>query len=156
VGFPAGVYEFLLGADSQWTCSKAGIRLNPTSKIFAPANLKCANYCQWYHTYVNQCISEQKTLRYTGGLVPDVYQQFTQESGIFVNPVHEKSPAKLRLCYEVNVVAFLVEKAGGLAVDQAGMPLLDIPLASMVHKTSAILGSSQEVKEVLRMAGVSL
>ena len=46
-----------------------------------------------YHPY-------RYTLRYTGGLVPDVCQQFTKKMGVFANPTSKASPAKIRLAFE--------------------------------------------------------
>ncbi len=45
-------------------------------------------------------MTNRYTLRYSGGLVPDVYQQFTKRQGVFSNPTSPKSPAKLRLAFE--------------------------------------------------------
>lgn len=42
------------------------------------------------------------TLRYSGGLVPDVCQQFTKRMGVFANPTSASSPAKIRLAFEVS------------------------------------------------------
>ena len=63
-----------------------------------------------YHPY-------RYTLRYTGGLVPDVCQQFTKKMGVFANPTSESSPAKLRLAFEAAPFGLLVEKAGGKTSD---------------------------------------
>ena len=57
--------------------------------------------------------TDKYTLRYTGGLVPDVYQQFTKNHGVFTNPTSASSPAKLRMVFEAAPVALLVEAAGG-------------------------------------------
>jgi len=52
-------------------------------------------------------MEQRYTLRYTGGLVPDVYQCFTKEMGVFANPTTAKAPAKLRLAFEVRTLTFL-------------------------------------------------
>merc|ERR1719258_621613 len=58
-------------------------------------------------------MTNKYTLRYSGGLVPDICQQFTKGMGVFANPTSDKSPAKLRLAFEAAPFGLLVEKAGG-------------------------------------------
>ena len=100
--------------------------MHQESKIFSPANLRACADLEGYERLVSYWMHNRYTLRYTGGLVPDVYQQFTKEMGIFTNPSTPKSPAKLRLAFEVAPYAFLVEKAGGCSSDGVtGNSLLD-------------------------------
>ena len=53
------------------------------------------------------------TLRYSGGLVPDVEQILVKGHGVFCCIPSFKHKAKLRVLYEVACVGFLVQKAGG-------------------------------------------
>lgn len=48
------------------------------------------------------------TLRYTGGMVPDIYQIFIKGEGIFTTVGSKSHPAKLRVLYEVAPMSFLV------------------------------------------------
>lgn len=48
------------------------------------------------------------TLRYTGGMVPDVCQIFIKGHGIFINCASNKYKSKLRVLYEVASVGFLI------------------------------------------------
>lgn len=93
------------------------------------------------------------TLRYSGGLVPDVYQQFTKQQGVFrcvlihsapthfplqpystpphrfSNPTSGSSPAKLRLAFEAAPFGLLVEMAGGKTSDGVtGGSVLDVKI----------------------------
>merc|ERR1712070_569513 len=87
------------------------------------------------------------TLRYSGGLVPDVYQQFTKEQGVFSNPTSEKSPAKLRLAFEAAPFGLLVEKAGGKTSDGiSGNSILDVEITGIDQRTPLCIGSSKEVE----------
>ena len=82
----------------------------------------------------------------TGGLVPDVYQQFTKKMGIFCNPTSEKSPAKLRLAFEAAPFGLLIEKAGGLTSDGVtGGSILDVKIESVDQRTALCCGSKNEV-----------
>lgn len=56
------------------------------------------------------------TLRYTGGLVPDVSQIFIKGHGIFCNVASKSHKSKLRVLYEVGAVGFLIEKANGKTI----------------------------------------
>jgi len=55
-----------------------------------------------YKKLLDYYMDNKYTLRYCGGLVPDVYQQFTKTMGVFTNPTSDKSPAKLRLAFEAS------------------------------------------------------
>merc|ERR1712139_170467 len=97
------------------------------------------------------------TLRYSGGLVPDVYQQFTKQQGVFANPTSESSPAKLRLAFEAAPFGLLVEKAGGKTSDgTSGGSVLDVTINEVDQRTALCIGSSNEVdrfNEMLCMIG---
>ena len=91
-------------------------------------------------------MEKRYTLRYTGGLVPDVYQQFTKKQGIFCNPTSERSPAKLRLAFEAAPFGLLVEKAGGKTSDGiTGGSILDVQINAVDQRTPLCLGSANEV-----------
>ena len=124
VGLDDGVYEFSYGCTPDgcqlpdgtfepWICSRKQIKINPDTRIFSPANMRAGNQVEGHKQLLNFYQDEGYTLRYSGGLVPDVYQQFTKNMGIFTNPTSDKSPAKLRLAFEASPFGLLVEKAGG-------------------------------------------
>ena len=113
VGLDDGVYEFSYGCTPDgcqlpdgtfepWICSRKQIKINPDTRIFSPANMRAGNQVEGYKKLLDYYMDEGYTLRYSGGLVPDVYQQFTKNMGIFTNPTSEKSPAKLRLAFEAS------------------------------------------------------
>ena len=52
-------------------------------------------------------------LRYTGGMVPDVYHILIKNKGVFSNVASAAAKAKLRLLYECAPIALLIEAAGG-------------------------------------------
>jgi fructose-1,6-bisphosphatase len=57
---------------------------------------------------------EQYTLRYSGGMVPDVNHILKKGSGVFMYPGMPSAPlGKLRLLYECGPLAYLIEQAGG-------------------------------------------
>jgi len=81
-----GVYEFTLGPGNQWICSREKIEISKDCKIFAPANMRAAQEVEGYAKLIDHYMTNKYTLRYSGGLVPDVCQQFTKKQGIFTNP----------------------------------------------------------------------
>lgn len=89
------------------------------TRYFAPANLRAAAEDERYAALVSKYISEKYTLRYSGGLVPDVVHALVKGHGVYVSPVTEASKAKLRRLYELAPLALIVECAGGRAVDPA-------------------------------------
>jgi len=95
------------------------IELKSKSKIFAPGNLRATKDNMNYNNLVQEYISNCFTLRYTGGMVPDVYHILIKKQGIFTNISSEKSKAKLRLLYECSPIAYIIESCqnGISAVD---------------------------------------
>ncbi len=82
------------------------------------------NYIQFpqgVKDYIKYCQSEEEdrpyTSRYIGSLVSDIHRNMIK-GGIYIYPTSSKAPkGKLRLLYECNPIAFLVEQAGGKASD---------------------------------------
>lgn len=138
------VCEYTLRAD-QWIKSKDNLRIKPDTKLFAPANLRAVNESPGYRSLVAYWIDHGFTLRYTGGMVPDVAQIFLKGNGVFANPTTEVSPPKLRILYESGPIARLVEAAGGLAYYQ-GRPVLDVVITGYEQKVGMCVGSAAEVE----------
>merc|ERR1712187_481401 len=109
---------------------------------------------------IDHYMDNKFTLRYTGGLVPDVYQQFTKQQGVFANPTSDSSPAKLRLAFEAAPFGLLVEKAGGKTSDGlSGGSVLDVQINAVDQRTALCIGSSNEVdrfNDVVCMVDIDL
>jgi len=141
-----GVYEFTLGPGNQWICSRDKIQIKQDCKIFAPANLRAAQEVDGYAKLIDHYMTNKYTLRYTGGLVPDVCQQFTKQQGVFTNPTSKASPAKLRLAFEAAPFGRLVEMAGGKTSDGVtGNSVLDTKIEAVDQRTALAIGSANEV-----------
>eukprot|EP00959_Pyramimonas_sp_CCMP1952_P034121 715201-Pyramimonas_sp.AAC.1 len=134
------------GTFAPWICSRSKITIAADSKIFAPANMRAAQDLPGYKKFIDTLMEEKYTLRYTGGLVPDVYQQFTKQQGVFSNPTSAKSPAKLRLAFEAAPFGLLVEMAGGKTSDGVtGGSILDVQINAVDQRTALCIGSANEV-----------
>lgn len=141
-----GVYEFTLGEGNKWICSRERIEINKDSKIFAPANLRAAQEVEGYAKLIDHFMKNKYTLRYSGGLVPDLCQQFTKKMGVFTNPTSKASPAKLRLAFEAAPFGRLVEMAGGKTSDGVtGGSILDVQINAVDQRCALAIGSANEV-----------
>jgi len=148
VALDDGVYEFTYGANGVdgWICSRERIEISKETKIFSPANLRAAQDVPEYKELVNFWMENRYTLRYTGGLVPDVCQQFTKKMGVFANPTSKSSPAKIRLAFEAAPFGYLVEAAGGKTSDGVtGGSVLDVKITGIDQRTALCIGSAAEV-----------
>lgn len=90
-------------------------------------------------------------MRWVASMVADVHRILTR-GGLFMYPRDNKDaskPGKLRLMYEANPMAFIVEQAGGAACT-ANTRILDIMPDSLHQRVPVILGSKNEVERVLR------
>ncbi|KAB0351786.1 hypothetical protein FD754_016643 [Muntiacus muntjak] len=86
--------------------------------------------------------------RYVGSMVADVHRTLVY-GGIFLYPANQKSPkGKLRLLYECNPVAYIIEQAGGLATTGT-QPVLDVKPEAIHQRVPLILGSPEDVQEYL-------
>ncbi|HEY2164175.1 MAG TPA: class 1 fructose-bisphosphatase, partial [Gemmatimonadaceae bacterium] len=82
--------------------------------------------------------------RYVGSLVADFHRNLLG-GGIFAYPANTKTPrGKLRLLYEANPLSFIVEQAGGAAID-GGQRILDVSPTELHQRTPLYIGSKNEV-----------
>lgn len=84
--------------------------------------------------------------RYVGSMIADVHRTLLY-GGVFTYPADSANPSgKLRLMYEANPMAFIVEQAGGLASD-GHRRILDIVPTDIHQRTPVLLGSEEDVRE---------
>src|SRR5216117_3332343 len=87
---------------------------------------------------------EAKNARYIGSLVADIHRNL-MSGGVFLYPADANAPkGKLRLLYEAAPLAYVVEQAGGAAIDGA-RDILDIKPAELHQRTPLIIGSQRDV-----------
>ncbi|MFA6274170.1 MAG: class 1 fructose-bisphosphatase [Candidatus Paceibacterota bacterium] len=85
------------------------------------------------------------TSRYIGSMVADIHRNMIK-GGIYIYPTTASSPnGKLRLLYECNPMAFIVEQAGGVA-SNGFTRILDIEPTELHQRTAVFIGSSEMVK----------
>lgn len=90
-------------------------------------------------------------MRWVASMVADVHRIMSR-GGIFMYPRDRREPdkpGKLRLMYEANPMAMLVEQAGGAATN-GHQRILDVQPSKLHERVSVILGSRTEVERVTR------
>jgi len=96
--------------------------------------------------YIGFCKDSSYTARYIGSLVADFHRNLLK-GGIYIYPATAKNAmGKLRLIYECNALAFLVEQAGGKASD-GQRRILDIEPESLHQRTPFYVGSKNMVEK---------
>ena len=79
-----GCHEFLLQDDGKWLHVKETTEIGE-GKMFSPGNLRATFDNPEYEKLISHYVGEKYTLRYTGGMVPDVFQIIVKEKGVFTN-----------------------------------------------------------------------
>jgi fructose-1,6-bisphosphatase I len=100
-------------------------------------------YVKWMQ---EECAEDGRpyTTRYIGSFVADFHRNLIK-GGIYIYPGNTRNPnGKLRLMYEANPLAFIVEQAGGKATTGAG-PVLDLVPESLHQRTPLFIGSPEMV-----------
>jgi fructose-1,6-bisphosphatase I len=98
--------------------------------------------------YIDQCSDMNLRLRYIGSMVSDIHRNLLQ-GGIFLYPNTRKYPqGKLRLVYECNPLAYIVEQAGGKAITCQLERILELPVHHLHQRATIAIGSPAMVDEM--------
>ena len=121
--------------------------------------VNASNYRHWddsIRAYVDDCIrgsdgplSQDYNMRWIASLVADAYLILVR-GGVFLYPGDQRRgyvKGRLRLIYEANPIAFLVEQAGGGATDTV-QRILEIKPRELHARTPIVFGSSTAVKRI--------
>jgi len=138
--------EFVLSHENL-TIPKKGKTYSINESYFDYWDEGVRNYVRWAKRAVPED-GRPLNSRYIGSLVADFHRNLLY-GGVFLYPGDSKTPSrkqgKLRLLYEANPLAFIVEQAGGKASD-GYKPILEIE-PSDVHQTSPlVIGSEEDVR----------
>ena len=128
------------------------LRIPATGKTYSCNEGNRRTFPDGYQRYLDWAQENGYSSRYAGAMVADVHRVLLQ-GGVFLYPPTKKAPeGKLRLMYEANPMAMIVEQAGGKAYAGA-QRILDVTPKTLHQRTSVVLGSSAEVDHVLRHMG---
>lgn len=152
-----GVYGFTLDPSiGEFCLSHHYIRTPETGLYYSLNEGYLRDYSPGIREYLHRCqgIGEgregKKSLkaRYIGSLIADFHRNLIK-GGIYLYPPTASSPnGKLRLLYECNPLAFLVEQAGGMATD-GKRRIMEIEPEGVHQRTPLYIGSLQMVQEVM-------
>ena len=140
-----GVHEFAMNQLMEFDLVQENIKLEGPAKIYAPGGLR-SKYTKGTLAFVRSLEASGTKLRYSGGFVPDINQVLIKGGGIFLYPHLADNPqGKLRLLYELNPMAFLVEQAGG-AASNGKQRILDINPESLDQCAPVFIGTKEAVE----------
>jgi len=140
-----GAHEFVLDREGEYILSQENIMLKEKGSIFSPGGLR-RDWTPEHLKFVEQLEKEGYKLRYSGGFVPDINQILIKKGGVFTYPALKKSPqGKLRLLFELQPMAFIMEQAGGLATD-GNQDILSIKVENVNQLSPVYIGSVTEVQ----------
>lgn len=146
-----GSHVFHLNEVGEFILIDENVTMRDEVKTYAPGNLRAVTDTPKYREMMNMWLDEGHTLRYSGGMVPDIHHMLIKGAGIFTNIGGSKYPnGKLRLVFECGPFAYIMENAGGASSDGAAS-ILDLKITDIDQRTPIIIGAKSEV---VRVAGV--
>lgn len=154
-----GVDTFTLDREmGSFILTRRQLRIPEQTREFA---INMSNMRHWdapVRRYIEECLAgadgsrEQNfNMRWIASMVADVHRIMSR-GGVFLYPRDSRpgvESGKLRLLYEANPMAMIVEQAGGVAVT-GQQRILDVQPTSLHQRTSVILGSREEVERIAR------
>jgi fructose-1,6-bisphosphatase I len=144
-----GVQMFVLEPNiGSFLLVERDVRIPATSKSYSINEAYSSTFPEGYQRYLEWAHGNGYSSRYVGAMVADVHR-ILLKGGVFLYPPTLKAPqGKLRLMYEANPMAMIIEQAGGKAF--AGKDrILEIEPTTLHQRTSVVLGSPTEVDRVL-------
>ena len=154
-----GVAMFTLDREQgSWVLTADDVQIPADTKEFAINMSNMRHWASPVRRYIDECLAGKEgprgkefNMRWITSMVADVHRILTR-GGIFMYPWDKREPdkpGKLRLMYEANPMAFLVEQAGGAATNGRER-ILDLAPKKLHERVSVILGSRNEVEQVTR------
>jgi len=150
-----GVNGFTLEPSiGEFCLSHPNMKCPEKGKIYSINQGNSAKYADGLKSFLDYCMEINKeegrpySHRYIGSMVGDMHRTLIK-GGIFIYPSDKSTPkGKLRLQYECNPMAFLMEAAGGKAEHGNGR-ILDITPTELHQRTPIYIGSKQMVNKVM-------
>ena len=150
-----GAHGFTLDRESfTFVLTHPNIRIPPDTQEFA---INLSNQRRWeppVRRYIDECLAGKDgprgkdfNMRWVASMVADVFRVLSR-GGIFMYPRDSKNKdGRLRLMYEANPMAMIVEQAGGSATD-GRTRILDLQPKALHQRVAVVLGSKNEVAQV--------
>jgi fructose-1,6-bisphosphatase I len=152
-----GVAHFVLDPDSgEFRLIAENLRIGRETREYA---INASNYRHWsppIRTFMDDCIAgaggphgKDFNMRWVASLVAETHRIFIR-GGVFLYPADERAgyeQGRLRLLYEANPIAMLVEQAGGGATDGYNR-ILDKTASALHQRTPLIFGSAEKIARI--------
>ena len=140
-----GAHEFVLNREGEYVLAQNNIKMKEKGSIFSPGGLR-RDWVPGHQKFIEHLEKEGYKLRYSGGFVPDINQLLIKRGGLFTYPALQKSPrGKLRLLFELQPMAFIVEQAGGMATN-GKEDILSLKVENINDCSPVYIGSRAEVE----------
>jgi len=149
-----GVSSFTLDPSiGEFILSEDNFKIPKQGNIYSINEGSYNSWAEGLKKYIKYCQVEDEstnrpyTARYIGSMVADLHRTLIK-GGIFIYPASTRYPqGKLRLMYECNPLSYIIEQAGGTAID--GKERIMEKKPGSIHERSPIyIGSSENVKKV--------
>lgn len=148
-----GVNGFTLDPSiGEFCLSHANMKIPKDGAIYSINEGNYAYFPKGVKKYIKYCQADDKhtgrpyTSRYIGSMVADLHRNLIK-GGIFIYPVTTRTPqGKLRLVYECNPMAFVIEQAGGKA-SNGYERILDLHIQDLHQRSAIFIGSENMVKQ---------
>lgn len=148
-----GVNGFTLEPSiGEFCLSHENMKMPDDGKVYSINEGNLLGCSKGVQAYVDWCKQTDKktdrpySARYIGSLVADVHRNLIK-GGIYIYPGTQKSPnGKLRLMYEANPLAFIVEQAGGIATD-GNQRIMEIKPSELHQRVPLFIGSKNMVEK---------
>ena len=146
-----GVHGFTLDPSiGEFCLSHPEIKIPESGTIYSMNEGNYVHFPEGVKKYIKYCqveddaTSRPYTSRYIGSMVADLHRNMIK-GGIYIYPTTASAPhGKLRLVYECNPLAFIIEQAGGRATN-GYQRILDIEVTQIHQRESIFIGSTEMV-----------
>ncbi len=135
-------YDATLG---EYFLSHQDMKIPDNGKIYSINEASTDDFTKPVNQYLDHCKKSNYTARYIGSLVADFHRNLLK-GGIYIYPSSKRYPeGKLRLMYECNALAFVVEQAGGKA-STGSSRVMDIVPKDVHQRCPLYIGSKSLVE----------
>ncbi|MCB0768962.1 MAG: fructose-1,6-bisphosphatase, partial [Flavobacteriales bacterium] len=118
-------------------------------KIFSVNEGNYFDFSEGVRSYIDDCKKQKMSARYIGSLVADFHRNLLK-GGIYIYPSTAKAPlGKLRLLYEANPLAMIVEQAGGMATDGTTR-IMELRPTELHQRCPLYIGSKGMVEKAMK------
>jgi len=149
-----GVNGFTLDPSiGEFCLSNPGVKCPEVGKIYSVNHGNFFQYADGIRQYIDGCQRKTKmnggpyTQRYIGSMVADVHRNVIKGAIVMYPSTIDKPKGKLRLLYECNPFAFIVEVAGGKATNGKER-ILDVQPTELHQRSALFIGSKNMMEEL--------